>query len=167
MEGAVFRYTKDGSLDNSFGVGDKVITNFGFGNDEFVAVALQPDGKIIAGGHSDSGANYNFTLVRLLSGEAGANRTAFDFDGDGKADISVFRPSNGVWYLLNSTSGFTGTQFGVSFDKLVPADYDGDGKADISVFRDGTWYLQQTTAGFTGVQFGAATDKPAPNAFIR
>ena len=89
-------------------------------------------------------------------------RTKYDFDGDGRADVSVFRPENGVWYLLNSTSGFTGSQFGVSTDKIVPADYDGDGKTDVAVYRDGTWYLQRSQLGFTGITFGAATDIPAP-----
>lgn len=54
---------------------------------------------------------------------------------DGKADVSVFRPSSGVWYLNQSVNGFTSTQFGVPTDKIVPADYDGDGKTDIAVFR--------------------------------
>jgi hypothetical protein len=40
----------------------------------------------------------------------------FDFDGDGKSDISVFRPSDGVWYLNRSNQGFAAIQFGASTD---------------------------------------------------
>src|SRR5688572_18623878 len=32
-------------------------------------------------------------------------RTPFDYDGDGKSDLSVRRPSNGLWYLLRGTAG--------------------------------------------------------------
>lgn len=91
--------------------------------------------------------------------------TPFDFDGDGKADISVFRPSDRVWYLFGSGSGFTAAQFGLSSDKLVPADYDGDGRTDIAVYRDGVWYLQRSSLGFTAVQFGSLTDIPQPADF--
>jgi len=42
----------------------------------------------------------------------------------------VFRPSTGIWYVQQSTAGFTGLQFGAYENKLVVADYDGDGKAD-------------------------------------
>ncbi len=89
----------------------------------------------------------------------------FDFDGDGKADISVFRPENGVWYLLNSQAGFSAAQFGVATDKLVPADYDGDGITDLAVYRSGRWYLQRSTGGFTGIAFGDANDIPQPADF--
>jgi hypothetical protein len=91
-----------------------------------------------------------------------STRVQFDFDGDGKTDYGVFRPSGGAWYLQNSTSGFFATQFGISTDKLTPADFDGDGKTDIAVFRDGTWYLQRSQQGFTGVQFGVSSDIPVP-----
>lgn len=90
------------------------------------------------------------------------NRTGLDFDGDGRADVSVFRSSNSTWYLNNSQAGFSATQFGLSSDKLVPADYDGDGKTDVGVYRDGSWYLLRSQAGFTGVTFGAIDDIPVP-----
>ena len=44
---------------------------------------------------------------------------AADYDGDGKADISVFRDGN--WYLQRSRDGFTGIGFGVATDKPIPA----------------------------------------------
>ncbi|MDQ4121530.1 MAG: peptidoglycan DD-metalloendopeptidase family protein, partial [Acidobacteriota bacterium] len=64
--------------------------------------------------------------------------TPFDFDGDSKADASVFR--NGTWYINRSQLGFTGVNWGLATDVLAPADFDGDGKTDVSVFRDGNWY---------------------------
>ena len=85
-----------------------------------------------------------------------------DFNGDGTTDYAVFRPSNGIWYILTTGSGaFSGVQFGASGDQLVPADYDGDGKTDVAVYRGGTWYITQSSDNaFRGVGFGAATDIP-------
>ena len=103
-----------------------------------------------------SGAN--FTIVSFVP----PTRKQFDFDGDGKADVSVFRPSNGTWYLLQSTAGLAGVSFGQTGDVTVPADYDGDGKTDLAVFRSGTWFLQRSQLGFTGIGFGSPNDIPAP-----
>jgi Fungalysin metallopeptidase (M36)/FG-GAP-like repeat len=58
-----------------------------------------------------------------------------DFDGDGRSDVSVFRPSDGVWYLNQSFSGFAAHAWGISTDTPVPDDFDGDGKSDLAVYR--------------------------------
>jgi Tol biopolymer transport system component len=90
-------------------------------------------------------------------------RTTFDFDGDGRSDISVFRPSEGIWYLLRSTSGFSGLQWGFSTDVLVPGDYDGDLKTDVAVWRptDSKFYVLNSFNNTVLVDdFGIAGDIP-------
>ncbi len=63
---ALVRYNPDGSLDTTFGSGGKVITPVGTGNDYANALVLQPDGKLVAAGHSwnSSTRRFNFGLVR-------------------------------------------------------------------------------------------------------
>lgn len=89
--------------------------------------------------------------------------TVSDFDGDGRTDLSVFRPSSGDWHIETSGNSTPGaTHFGVAEDIIVPGDYDGDGKSDMAVFRPSSriWYIQRSTAGFTAVHFGLGDDIP-------
>jgi parallel beta-helix repeat protein len=93
----------------------------------------------------------------------------FDFDGDSKTDISIYRPSNGEWWLNRSSNQETyAAQFGASNDKIVPADFTGDGKTDIAVWRGATgeWFvLRSEDESFYSFPFGTAGDIPAPADF--
>jgi 6-phosphogluconolactonase (cycloisomerase 2 family) len=93
----------------------------------------------------------------------------FDFDGDNKTDISIFRPSDGSWWYLRSANDtFSVFSFGVSTDILAPGDFTGDGKEDITVFRpsNGTWFIQRSEDNsFFSFPFGQAGDLPAPADF--
>lgn len=119
--------------------------------------------------------SFNYTHNRMVVGRPRSNivsifdpssaRTPFDYDGDGKSDVSVFRASSGDWYLSRSTAGFLGLNFGSSVDRLAPADYDGDGKTDIAVYRPSTgiWYVTNSSdASVSYHVFGIEEDLPTP-----
>ncbi|HEY0428462.1 MAG TPA: M36 family metallopeptidase [Pyrinomonadaceae bacterium] len=90
-----------------------------------------------------------------------------DFDGDSKTDVSVFRASEGNWYLNRSTAGFTAIKWGLSTDTPVMADFDGDGKTDITVFRGSAdnslpdfYILYSSNFTFSGYNWGLPNDIP-------
>jgi uncharacterized delta-60 repeat protein len=132
------------------------------------AIVGQPDGKIIVGGDFSSIENTARTGLARINVIPSVNQTTpFDFDGDGKSDISVFRPANRFWYGLNSSnSAFYQFNFGAVGDVLAPADYNFDGKCDIAIFRqsNGQWWYQAPNGQHTlAAVWGQAGDKPIPS----
>ena len=84
-----------------------------------------------------------------------------DFNGDGRTDFSVFRPSTGTWFIQPNGGAATGRAFGATGDRLQPADYDGDGRTDLGIYRNGVWYwVQSSDNALRSFTFGAASDIP-------
>jgi hypothetical protein len=109
--------------------------------------------------------NPTYTKYEVVQFGNGSDVPAIeDFDGDGKTDVSVFRPQEGKWYILrSSTNQLQVTSFGAQGDKPQPADYDGDGKADLAVFRpaEGNWYFWLSgTNTQKFLHFGNSDDTP-------
>jgi CSLREA domain-containing protein len=90
----------------------------------------------------------------------------FDFDGDGKTDIGIFRPSDGSWwYGRSSADDFRVYAFGAGTDIIAPGDFTGDGAADLGIFRPSTgeWFVQRSEDNsFFSFPFGTSEDIPAP-----
>ena len=100
--------------------------------------------------------------------------TEFDFDGDRKADVSVYRagatPSDpSFWYILRSSDNmFQAIQFGADSDVIVPGDYNGDGTTDVGIYRPATntWFTSTNPAtNYGAFQWGVPGDIPVPGQY--
>ena len=113
----------------------------------------------VAGNVSRPGPAFNLTI---------ADAAIADFEGDGKSDMAVFRPANGLWAINRSSGGANSfTLFGGAryYDIPAPGDYNGDGTADLAVFRPSTaqWIIK-TGSALRVISFGTPNlfDIPVP-----
>ncbi len=64
----LIRYTADGWLDNSFNAGDGMVVTEILGYDDYCrSVEIQADGKVLMGGSSYNGSNYDMSMIRFTS----------------------------------------------------------------------------------------------------
>lgn len=107
--------------------------------------------------------------VTVLRNRCGELKERSDYDGDGKADVAIFRRSNGYWSYRRSLDGQLVTTQWWGLDHLtdvpVPGNYDNDSKTDLAVFspRNGVWYILNSSDGSVrGQPWGLSGDKPVP-----
>jgi C1A family cysteine protease len=121
---------------------------------------LSIDGSSGSWIHLGTGGSYSWDVS--IRARTKSHRFVFDghdFNGDNVTDMTVWRPSNGRWYI----KGVGGSVWGADGDIPVNGDYNGDNTTDIAVWRpsNGRWFLK----GIGGATWGTAGDIPVPGDF--
>ena len=116
-------------------------------------------------GSLSASQTFQWTVANRLSGLTSSS----DFDGDGRTDMTAYRPSTGEWFMLSSRSDYaTGSvvTWGTSTDRPVPGTYDADVMSDIAIYRrSGIWSILPSSTGFAtsiDVSLGRRADRPLP-----
>ena len=200
--------TLPAAANNQAQVQVRIITSNAVGNDEWVGIddinitaGATPASPAALDYNGDGRTDY--TVVRNTGGGSGGQVTWFinlngtgstqgiqwgistdffvagDFDGDGKTDVTIYRPNANPtlsnFYILQSSDSTVNIQnFGLTGDDpTIVDDYDGDGKTDVSVYRGGAsagqpsfWFYRGTlnnpSGNITYVRWGQNGDFPAP-----
>src|SRR5262245_12222163 len=129
---ALARYNSHGTLDDGFGTGGRVITDFAGSDDAAESVALQPDGKIVAAGFARASTSYDFALARynddgtLDSSFGTGGRVTTDFGGFNDTAFAVAVQADGK--IVAAGSAIVPN----TFTDFALARYNNDGTLDAS-----------------------------------
>ena len=136
---ALARYAAEGTLDDSFGGDGTVRTSFGPGRDWINAVAIQPDGRIIAVGGAFTARGYNVRLALARYNADGSLDTSFG--GDGRVLTNITRGYDYVEDVSLQDDGKIVVAGGVNIlgrdAKFIVARYGTEGTLDATFGGDG------------------------------
>ena len=141
---ALVRYNEDGSLDTGFDSDGRVTTAIGSGADEAEAVAVQPDGKIVAAGYRAASGNDDFAVVR--------------YNADGSLDTG-FGTGGKVTTAVGSGASRAQAIAVQSDGKIVAAGYGNDDFAVVRYNADGTLDTGFGTSGVVTTAIGSGADR--------
>ena len=165
-QGQLIRLNEDGSPDQGFGTNGVLAVP---GLEVPIELIGEEQGKIAYAARTTLLNPGEGQVDEWFVGRLRSDGTKFDFDGDMRTDLSIFRPNAGEWwYLRSSDTDDRAYQFGSSSDILVPADFTADGKTDIAFWRPGSgeWFvLRSDNTGFYSFPFGAVGDIPTAGDF--
>ena len=133
--GAVARFNPDGSLDSDFSGDGKVLTQVAGSEDIAYAIALQPDGKLVVAGYTDS-EGWDFSLARF-NPDGSLDET---FSGDGLVITQVSSGDAVIKDVVIQADGkivVAGEAEGVITSDFALARYNADGSLDTSFDGDG------------------------------
>lgn len=173
---------------NYSGTNTTIASDWGLAGDFFVPEDYDGDNKTdiavwrALGTGNPSGNAYFYILQSQTNtlriedfGQTGDDPTVVgDYNGDGKADVAVYRGGAGpgqqsTWFFRTTAAGPINYQgWGANGDSPVPGDFDGDGKNDFAIQRDNgggqaRFWLLQSTAGFdNSIVFGTPSDSVVP-----
>jgi len=137
---ALARYNSDGTPDTTFGSGGQVSTDFVGLEDDVFSILIQPDGKLVAVGSSDSlPTYYDFAAARYLSdgtidttfGVGGKVTTDFGDQNFDRARSAALQPDGKI-----VAAGFA-ISHGGGVQNFAVARYTSNGVLDTTFSRDG------------------------------
>ena len=173
----VARYQANGMIDATWNSNGAVITPIGSSDDTATAMALQPDGKVLAAGYCLSGGSYNFCAARYLasgtldttwngtgkvitpSGIGGDAATAMTLQPDGKVLLTGYCTNGSsvdfcaTRYMTNGSLDLTWNSTG---KVITPIGVGGDYAAAMTLQPDGKVLLAGYCDGGTNVDFCVA-----------